>query len=132
MTKEQLAKQLDGRECGNEITNEEIAIAEKSGLVVMFGASDYLMEFRGAINDEVGAYDSCPIYFSHDGIFDSNGNDCNCYCRYYREAEKACKEIIIHWPTWTYETDIPHETFSVLEDGELYGFGIVFEMEALK
>jgi len=132
MTKEQLARQLDGREYGNEITQEEIAIAKESGLVVMFGASDDLMELRGAIDDEVGAYDRCPIYLSHDGIFDSNGNDCNCYCRYYREAKKACKEITINWPTWSYETDIPHTTFGVYEDWELYGYGIVFEMEALE
>ena len=35
-------------------------------------------------------------------------------------------------PCWTFETDIPHETFTVMEDGEPFCVGIVFSMEALK
>ena len=59
------------------------------------------------------------------------------YCPYFaREREKA-KTIKAVWhdkggPCWTFETDIPHETFTVMEDGEPFCVGIVFSMEALK
>jgi hypothetical protein len=33
--------------------------------------------------------------------------------------------------SWSYETDIPHATFDVLEDGEVYCRGIVFALADL-
>ena len=33
--------------------------------------------------------------------------------------------------SWTFETDIPHETFNIYENGELFCVGIVFRMEDL-
>ncbi len=57
MNAKQLAAQLNGREYGSEITKEEEAAAKKAGLVVVYGASDDLVELRGAIEEEVGAYD---------------------------------------------------------------------------
>ena len=56
MTMETLAAILDGREIGSEITKAEADQAKAAGLVVVFGASDDLMEFRGAIYDEIGCY----------------------------------------------------------------------------
>ena len=32
---------------------------------------------------------------------------------------------------WSYETDIPHETFNIYEDGEVWCVGIVFSVEDL-
>jgi hypothetical protein len=52
-----LAALLTGREYRQEITRAEEADAKAAGLVVAFGASDDLLEFRGAIDDEVGCYD---------------------------------------------------------------------------
>lgn len=34
-------------------------------------------------------------------------------------------------PCWTFETDIPHETFTIVEDGEIWCVGIVFSMKFL-
>ena len=34
-------------------------------------------------------------------------------------------------PAWTYMTDIPHATFDVMDDGELYCRGIVFALADL-
>ena len=48
MNKEELAKLLDGRKYGSELSHEEGLAAEAAGLVVVFGASHDLMEFRGA------------------------------------------------------------------------------------
>ena len=57
MTKEELAALINGRKYRHELTDKEEKAAKDARLVVVFGASDDLMEFRGAINDECGAYD---------------------------------------------------------------------------
>lgn len=49
MTKESLAAILNGRTYGDEITKEEEAQAKAAELVVIYGASDDLVEFGGAI-----------------------------------------------------------------------------------
>ena len=56
ITKEQLAAMLNGREYGQELTNDEGKLAKQSGLVVIFGASDDLMQIVGAECAEVGCY----------------------------------------------------------------------------
>lgn len=57
MTKEQLAELLNGNEYRDEMTKEQEQAAKQNNLLVLFGASDDLLEMRGAIRDEVGAYD---------------------------------------------------------------------------
>ena len=135
MTKEELAGALNGREYGLEITRDEVDIARKSGLIVIFGSSDDNMEFCGAINDEVGCYDGGTvfIYTETKKLFESECNDDDCP---YAEQHKArCLTIDAVWcggeASWTYETDIPHATFNIYEDGQLYCVGIVFEVSSL-
>lgn len=58
-------------------------------------------------------------------------------CPYYRELKARAAIVEAVWDndgySWTYKTDIPHETFEVLEDGEKYCRGIVFYLhEAYK
>jgi len=53
MTAAEFAEMLNGREYGNELTRNEEAMAKEYGLVVAYGASDDLMEFGGAICDEL-------------------------------------------------------------------------------
>ena len=55
MTKEQLAELLNGNEYRDEMTKEQEQAAKQNNLLVLFGASDDLLEMRGAIRDEVGA-----------------------------------------------------------------------------
>jgi len=106
-------------------------------LVVVFGLSDDLMEFRGAIDDEVDCYNGGTAYLNEKGLFE---NDCmNDNCPYAERDRGKCKTIIAAWndsfkeePAWTYETDIPHATFDIYEDGELWCVGIVFEIAAIK
>jgi hypothetical protein len=49
INKEKLADILDGREYGEEMTHEELELSKANGLVIVFGCSDDLMEFKGAI-----------------------------------------------------------------------------------
>jgi len=133
MNKVQFAEMLNGREYRHEITKEECRLAEKHGLVVAFGASDDLMEFRGAIHDEFDCYNGGTAYLDKDGLFE---NVCGEDCPYVEKEMKRCNTIRAVWdiignPCWAYETEIPHATFNIHADDELYCVGIVFEMAAI-
>lgn len=137
MTAKELAEKLSGRKYGMEITSEEARAAKDAGLVVVYGYSDDNVEFSGAIDDEVGAYDGTTIYINKDGILYSPTPECSMdECPYLKQAVEASRPIKAVWhdersPCWTFETDIPHETFTVMEDGEPFCVGIVFSMEDL-
>lgn len=141
LTAKELASRLNGRTYWSEISQMESDIALVNGLVVVYGASDDLMEFRGVINDEIGCYEGTTVFLNSDGIIGDCDNDDTCdykqYCTFFKTAIKSAKSIKAIWnnkenPSWEYETDIPHETFDILEDGEVYCKGIVFSMDSLK
>ena len=138
MTAKELAEMLNGREYGNVMTRDERKTAKESGLVAVYGYSDDCAELDGAIYDEVSCYDGGAFYVNRDGLL--NDPDCrNQMCRYYSDALKSAKKIEAVWgadgrengPAWSYKTDIPHETFNIYEDGELFCVGIVFNVEDL-
>ena len=139
MTKEELAAQLDGREYRGEITREEAATAKSAGLVVVFGASDDLMEFRGAIYDEFGCYGGRTALVDADGLlpeFESARDDEDA-CRRYFERKLKARAIEAIWNgnadgyAWTLKADIPHEVFAIMEEGEPFSRGIVFSLSSL-
>lgn len=135
MTPKELAALLDGNQYDNEITKEQEAIAADNGLVVAFGYSDDNVVLCGAIDDEVGAYDGTTFHVTRDGVLRTP--DCNCdECKYFEIAKRAASEIKAIWhnsgeATWSFETTIPHETFRIYEDGELFCIGIVFSLNDL-
>ena len=130
------AKRLNGREYGNELTSDEEKQLKEQGLVVVFGASDDLCEFRGAITDETNCYEGGTIDVHKSGLWNF-GCDSVDSCPYAREARKRCKTITAKWCdplslfTWSYETDIPHEEFQIMADGESYCKGIIFDVNSL-
>jgi len=133
MTIQEFAKMLNGREMGEEISREEILVADKLGFTVVFGYSDDNTELAGAIDEEVGCLGGGVIYL--DGQKTLEG--CEDECSHWRLAKEKCKTIEAVWsdevlPAWTYETDIPHATFNVMEDGEVWCRGIVFDIKSLE
>ncbi len=136
MTAKELAARLNGREYRSEMTLEEISIAKESGLVVVFGASDDLMEFRGAIDDEVGCYEGGKAYASANGLWqDDYGCGGDQQCEFIERAKEAFIPIYALWGvegySWIFDTKIPHEKFVIFEDGGKYCRGIVFSMDDL-
>ena len=133
MTKEELAKSLDGEEYRyfriDKKRSNEIA---SDGLVVAFGQSDDLLEFRGAIYDEVGAYGGTEVKLSDGGML--LNNECSSDdCPYFEELVSTSKNYVkAHWHrdgySWVIETNLPHSTFEIVEDGEKYCRGVVFEL----
>lgn len=134
MTAKEMARTLNGCEYGNEMSREDMKLAKENGLVVVYGYSDDCAELEGAISDEVSCYDGGTFYVNKHGLM----SDPNCgysRCEYYQSALQKAKPITAVWcdsdvgAPWSYETDIPHETFNIYEDGELFCVGIVFSME---
>jgi hypothetical protein len=136
MYRDELCANLNGREYTEEINEELETIARISGLVVVFGASDDLMEFRGAIDDEVGCYNGCTAYLTKDGLLVNKCDEDD--CPYFDQIKKQALTIEATWNTeneseiaWTYKTKIPHSTFEIMEDGVIYCRGIVFSLSDL-
>ena len=141
---EKFAHLLTGRQIGEEITEQEETWAKENGIVIVFGASDDLMEFRGAIHDEASVYDGGSAYLSKNGSMLDNYDYQN-----IQDLEgklglnilSTIKEIEAVWlpenngkiyASWKIMSAIPYETFDIYEDEELYCIGIVFHIDSLK
>lgn len=134
MNIKEFAQQLNGREYDYSMfTEKEIETAKENGWVIVSGDFDDLMVFDGAMRDEGGCHDGGKVYFSKDRVY--NGEDDksafpNCIEALWCDMES--KDEDGNAITWTYKTDIPHETFMVYEDDEPYCRGIVFSVNDLK
>lgn len=140
MTKEDLAKKLDGKEYRQEISEEILKEAKDNGLVIVYGHSDDLMELEGALDDEGSCYEGEEFLIDNEGLLPSRDDidDDDELEKYFLRKKKA-RKLEALWctphpenePAWTYATKIPHATFNVMEDGEVQCRGIVFELSAL-
>lgn len=132
---------LDGREYTEEITKKEELIAKNNNFVVCFGASDDLLELRGAIHDEVGAYDSVLVYVINGKVIAED--------EFKEKHLEAFKEFNIPTPSTTVEAlwcesdnfpkdfnaswlitvkGVESESFDIMEDGQIYCRGVVFAL----
>ncbi len=123
----EIAEKLNGIAYGENISDIE-AEAKEHGIVIVMGASDDLMEFSGAIEDEGGCYDGGEVYFDRDGVSQDDTERDNVIEAIWCDGTNA--EGVP--ATWTYQTEIPHEKFNVWEDEELYCVGIVFSIEDIQ
>ena len=134
MTKEDLAAQLTGLTYPVRLPRAIEAAAKDAGLVIVFGASDDLLELRGAISEELSAYEGTKILLTRDGVFDEDS--CSKKCSHWKKARAQAQQngqiLEALWDTagysWMYQISIPHATFEVLEDGEPYCRGVVFAL----
>ena len=137
MTAKELAGMLTGRECRNEIFPEEERIAKNSGLDVVYGYSDDCVELRGAIDDEIGAYNGTTIFVSREGKLLDNPDCNNPECPHYKAAVDSAVAIQAIWhnqggPCWTFRTAIPHATFTIVDEETLFCEGIVFSLDDVR
>lgn len=128
MNAKEAAALLNGREYTKEITRDEEAAFKAAGLVALFGASDDLAEFRGVWRGEAGCYNGGILHINENGPLTSECDDDG--CPYFERAKANARQIEAVWAedgfSWLYVTDIPHETFAIMEDGDTYCRGIVF------
>ena len=132
LSKELLAGLLTGRDYGKEMAKEEEQQAKAAGLIVIFGASDDLMEFRGAITAEFNCYDGGMAHIDAQGLLPDREN----VVKDLFARQPSARSIEALWTaedgySWTYRTDVPHATFEIVEDGEPYCRGIVIDVADL-
>jgi hypothetical protein len=154
-TKEMLAAKLNKRQCGNELTTEEEQLAADNNLVVIFGASDDLIELRGAIYNEF--YIGDQILITKEGLLKS---ECPCadrddVCPYFEEIRddrvnnKTVVEVKAYWdgehvsfdyfqsigmPNWCFICEglnVGEATFDIFDNDTYYCRGIVIDLDEL-
>lgn len=109
MTVEEFAARLDGRQYGNEITEDEAILARDLDFLVVFGASDDLAELRGAINGEYVCFGGGVLKRGEGRLLPIKAVWC--------PDDRDC--------SWVYVTELPHAEFKIMEEGEVYCYGIV-------
>lgn len=139
MDKHELAKALNGIEYGEGIKTTILNEAKSNGLVIVTGYSDDNMEFAGALENEYGCYGGGDIYFTKDSTevteedFDTISEmEDRLGIKITLPVNKITAVFCGGDTTWSYETAIPHSTFKMYEDKELYCIGIVFNLNDLK
>ena len=138
MTKEKLAEILNGRAYREEITEQEEKLAEQSGLIVVFPYSDDNIEFRGAIDDELGCYGDHEFFLKRDRVLEST-HGCECEFCGYGEATKNAKILEAIWDgsgkegtlAWQYRINAPYAKFEIRDEGVPWAMGIVIDQKDL-
>jgi len=149
ITKEQLAARLNGNEYLNEMTKEDERIAKENNLLVLFGESDDLLEMRGVIDDETGAYKGGEYALTLDGELYADGDEENTYHKAIGDEILPISDeydnddnprlIRAEWCphdqpalSWRISSNLPCARFIILEDGEPYCEGIVIDLSGVK
>jgi len=138
MTKEELAKRLDQMQYPCREMENFVDVAINNNLVIVFALSDDLMEFRGRIDDEFGAYEGGIAYLDKWGLIQNKCDDPD--CPYFEKEKNSAVKIKQIWHNdgpycWTYEPDIEHAIFEILEsdiEPTKYCLAIVFSMKDLE
>lgn len=145
MTPKDLAAALNGIEYSNvTLLHGDLLMerAKAAGLVIAYGYSDDLLELDGALYDEGEAPGASLV--DTEGLLPSfeAASESEEACRRYFERRLNAREIEAIWrhhpsgemgySPWVIKTDIPHEAFIIMEDGEPFSRGIVFALSNLE
>lgn len=134
LTTKAVAVRLNGREYMHEVTGDERNEFSFNEITVVVGASDDNVEFYGYIDDEIGCWEDITIPILDDEILKKCSDDCEDYdCPLWKNALSRAKRIRARFMNdgWKFDADFPHEKFIIMEDGEVFGEGLVFSKEDL-
>lgn len=137
LTIQSVAFRLHGSEYPLHVPADLKAACKAAGIVIVYGQSDDLMEFDGAIYDEQGAYCGTTAYVDAKGLLDRGqiDDDDDDAITDFTVRKRTARTIDAVWGeddiSWQYTTDIPHATFAVMDDGETYCIGLVFSLAEL-
>lgn len=136
MNAKELAKYYDGAhiyKVGQRNTDLEVE-AKANSLVVVYGQSDDLVEFEGAINDELDAYEGNTFWITSEGLYPANTCDEGDNCpNYVKPTTKTAVPLKAIWcgdsgASWQFDFPVEHEKFRIMEDDEVFCYGIVFSL----
>lgn len=133
MNAKEWAQLLNGREYGDELSRDEEKQAAADGVIIAYGYSDDNVEFSGAVNEEVPAWEGSVFWITKGlEIYDP---------KKHKPSERKVKIVAIwcptdvnkkSWASWEIRADVcEYHTFDIMEDGELFCRGIVFSKEVI-
>lgn len=136
MTIKEIADKLNGREYGLEVLPGEAAELKAAGIVVVYGYNDDCIEFEGAVETEIGIWDTGDIPLLNGVPFDvpcATEEFETSYCPLLKEVAKRLKYIKAKFGGngWEFDADFPHEKFTILEEGDAFGVGLVYALADL-
>jgi hypothetical protein len=137
ITRAEMAKLIDGRQYRSEMTREEERAAKENFLLVVFGASDDLTEFRGYVDDEAGAYEGATHRFDGKLRLIQNNRDEREIAELIEEGwtpPKVFLEIKALQTDecfWVMSTSVPYSSFTIMEDDSKYCRGIVIDLQEI-
>lgn len=137
---------IDYNDIDYYVRNEISVPLKEKGIVVAFGQSDDLLELRGAIYDEIDCYLPTKAIWVDDKFIadDIIKNICewlddeygSLFVPQIKKWIENTKYISINPDSkifqFEYETNFPCEQFNIIDDGEVYGVGFVFDINSLK
>lgn len=131
MDLKQAASCIDGNEYRQEVPRDLRDRLREAGIVAIYGASDDLTEFDGALRDE--AYpgsDDGKMRITRRGL---EYNRCGCDdCPNWKPGPDNVRAQWDHAGySWFISTELPHESFVIMEDGETYCRGVVVNLADL-
>lgn len=144
MTPIEFAELLNNRDYMCEITKQEEDLARQHGLLVVFGYSDDLVEFRGIVYEEVSAYNGTTLQINSEGVIPKwetiqAGISEQEAEEYFRVKALPHVGIRAQWcskggPPWkitAIDIDPSHfASFLIIDEGEPFCQGLVIDFKA--
>lgn len=120
----EFANTLGVRPKGDEVPYYMACEAQRLGYLIIFGSSDDLVEICGKRSDELDAFRPTTFYVSQHRIYTADET----HPAAARPVHAEYSQPTAAQPSlWKFKTDIPHATFDIMEDGELYCRGLVID-----
>ena len=131
MDLKKFAETLEGKQYEYpQFSKEEIQIAKDNNFVIVYGASDDLVEFDGAITDEGDCWEGGKILVEAipgggvvDGPVKTPTFLFHLEIKWCKDKDKNGNII-----SWTYNVPIEHENFMIYENEKPYCRGFVFKV----
>lgn len=136
-TLKRYAQEINGRQYRQEIDSDLRRRLKEDEVVVLYGASDDLLEIDGVFQEEVGAYDGGlfePVVFGNTDYYDFVASEEK---QSFLENNNYPYIDMVWSPensdfSWIIDTNIPHERFIIYEDDDTYCEGVLFYLEDLR
>jgi hypothetical protein len=90
-------------------------LAREHGFLFIYGMSDDLLEMGGIIEDELGAWDGLKTKIGTRGV----------------DINAVWSPVDKPMTSWEIKADCEHETFHIMEDGDIFCIGVVIHKSQL-
>ena len=131
MNIKEFANNLGTRPMGDEVPYHMVCEAQRLNYLVIFGASDDLVEICGKHHYEFDAFRPMTLYVTKHRVYSAD----EIHPAHAKPIHVEYSEPTANHPAlWKFKTDIPHATFDVVEEGEtgIFCRGIVIDAETLE